>query len=128
MTEIKVRLNICIPGAQMLSAKEIAENPKHSHNTEHVKVQYFDKKKKRTFKETLTIHTKKSRPANQVINITRDAWLAMRSSEGFNRPQKISLKQWQSMTGDQRLEANMKEIAESLGGEGTKYSYIVLDD
>lgn len=128
MVEIKVRLNICVPGAQMLSAKEIAENPKDSYKTEQIKIEHFDKKKKRPIKETLTIRTVKARPANQVISITREAWLAMISPEGFNRPAKISMSKWKSLSENQRLKVHMREIAEALGGEGAKYSYTVLDD
>ena len=127
MNEIKLNLNIVIPGRQLLSAKECAENPKESFEKQVVRVESVkpDKKKKKYIKtvEYLDIHVRKCRTASQSINMTKEAYDYMVSKECpyFAKP-----KDWARMSKVKRLEAHLEETCKALGG--ISYTYQVFED
>lgn len=132
MMEAKVRLSIEVPGAVMLSSQVCEENPKECYNVERITIDVPSKKKYgKPTKETLVVHTRKSRPAKQVISIYKDSYLAMRAIQGepgTNHPYNYPHKKWAKLSNKDRLELHLKQIAEHIAGEGAKFSYVVLDD
>lgn len=138
MNDIKLRLSLCVPGAQMLSRQECLKNPKESYDISKMTIEtkVKDGKRIKVKKEILTIRTRKSKMVKQNINITTDAYYHMVSSseiptskyarvvgtKGDGTP--ISL--WSTMKPDQRLKVHLDLIAEHFNAAG--YTYEVLDD
>lgn len=127
MNEIKLNLNIVLPGSTMLSKQECLKNPKESYQKEAIRVESIkpDKKKKKTIKtvEYLDIRVRKCRTASQSINMTKEAYDYMVSKECpyFAKP-----KDWARMSKVKRLEAHLEETCKALGG--ISYTYQVFED
>lgn len=119
MSEIKVRLSLSVPGAQMISWEEAQKNPKESYDTHRLKVDYEDKKGHKK-QETLVIKTRRQRMIKQNIQITRDAYDDMLE----NAP--AGVKGWASMSINQKLHSHFRLIAESLGAKD--FHFEILDD
>ena len=131
--EIKVSLNIILPGRVMLSKdeclktaqKEITRKRKNGQSYKKVvdvQVEDLDKMDKDTIRvtdngknyETLTVYTRKCKPATQSINLYKDTYDYMVSKEC---PEWCKVSMWNQMGKKARLEAHLKQIAEHLGGE-----------
>lgn len=148
MTEIKVRLSMNVPGAQMLSSQECDKNPRKNYNTEAITVE-FPTKRGKTHKETITVRTRKHRLVKRVLNISKGAYNSMTAvdqpptkrlakeilatkvvGKGKNgKPKKVITETtvWaHQFTPIQRLNWHMSRIADSLGA--VDYSFEVLDD
>ena len=140
--EIKVSLNIILPGRVMLSKaeclkttqKEITRKRKNGQSYKKVvdvQVEDPDKMDKDTIRvtdngknyETLTVYTRKCKPATQSINLYKDTYDYMVSKEC---PEWCKVSMWNQMGKKARLEAHLKRIAEHLGGK--LQSYQVFDD
>lgn len=141
--EIKVSLNVILPGRIMLSKdeclkttqKEITRKRKNGQSYKKVidvQVEDLNKMDKRTIevadsngknKEVLTIYTRKCKPATQSINLYKDTYDYMVSKEC---PEWCKVSMWNQMGKKARLEAHLKQIAEHLGGE--LLSYQVFED
>ena len=72
--------------------------------------------------ETITIKTRKCKPAGQSLNLSMDAYDYMTGKEA---PYFVKAKDWERLTKKQRLEAHLKRICEELGG--VSFTYAVLD-
>lgn len=138
MNDIKLRLSLCIQGAQMLSKQECLENPKESYNTSKVNIEYSvgKGKKKKIKKDTLIIKTRKSKTVKQNINITSESFNYMISGSepptpkyaraiGY-KPNGTPISLWSTMSVAQRLQAHLNLIAEHFNA--SSYSYEILDD
>ena len=140
--EIKVSLNIILPGRIMLSKaeclkttqKEITRKRKNGQSYKKVidvQVEDPDKMDKDTIRvtdngknyETLTVYTRKCKPATQSINLYKDTYDYMVSKEC---PEWCKVSMWNQMGKKARLEAHLKQIAEHLGGK--LLSYQVFED
>ena len=140
--EIKVSLNIILPGRIMLSKdeclkttqKEITRKRKNGQSYKKVvdvQVEDWSKMNKDTIRvtdngknyETLTVYTRKCKPATQSINLYKDTYDYMVSKEC---PEWCKVSMWNQMGKKARLEAHLKQIAEHLGGE--LLSYQVFED
>ena len=140
--EIKVSLNIILPGRIMLSKdeclkttqKEITRKRKNGQSYKKVidvQVEDPDKMNKDTIRvtdngknyETLTVYTRKCKPATQSINLYKDTYDYMVSKEC---PEWSKVAIWNQMGKKARLEAHLKQIAEHLGGK--LLSYQVFED
>lgn len=128
MNEIKLNLNIVLPGRTLLSVQECAENPKESYEHQKIRVETVkkDPKKKNKFiksVEWIDIKVKKCRTASQSINMTKEAYDYMVSKECpyFAKP-----KDWARMGKKARLEAHLEETCKALGG--ISYTYQVFED
>lgn len=140
--EIKVSLNIILPGRVMLSKaeclkttqKEITRKRKNGQSYKKVidvQVEDPDKMDKDTIRvtdngknyETLTVYTRKCKPATQSINLYKDTYDYMVSKEC---PEWSKVSMWNQMGKKARLEAHLKQIAEHLGGK--LLSYQVFED
>ena len=144
--EIKVNLSIVLPGSVLFSKVEclkttqkvIEKTSKKTGKTYKKKVnvvvdnldmmdsstirvtEYVDKK---PVSEVITVHTRKSKPATQSLNICKEGYNSMISGECpyWSKP-----KVWNNMSKKERLEAHLQRIAEGLGG--TSYTYQVFED
>lgn len=127
MSEIKVRLSMEVPGATMLSTQDCVKMSKkeaYDHTIVVVEQKVRKGKKLVAEKKTLHINTRKSKPARQVISISKEAYSYMTDAKEI--PSAKLLKTWNNMTTVQRLEYHLNLIAEDLGA--TSFSYEVLDD
>lgn len=145
MTEVKVRLSMSVPGAQMLTQGECDKNPKESYNTEKVEVKYRTKKGKLQ-KETIEFHTRKNRLAKQLICISKEAYEYMTDPNlpptdklakkifvtrnvGNIKGKKTTVETtiWaHHFNSVRRLEWHLAKIAESMGA--VKFQFEILED
>lgn len=138
MYEVKVSLSVTLPGSVMYSKQECLKQLKSTFVnkagkkiTKYKSVQDFDKFDKSTIevkdydnsKELLTVYTRKSRNATQIINLSKEAYEYMISN---NFPTWSKSNVWRSMKAKARLEAHLNRIAEELGG--TILSYQVFEE
>ncbi len=145
--EIKVRLSMNIPGAQMLSSQECDKNPKDNYNVETITVKFRTKKGKLQ-KENILVRTRKHRLVKQSMNISKEAYDYMTAvnqpptehfakkvyltrtigKEKNGKPKKVTTESsvWAQMPLMKRLNWHMARIAESLGA--VSYEFEVLDD
>lgn len=143
MTEVKVRLSMSVPGAQMLSSQECDKNPKKFYNVESLTI-----KKGKNSKERLKIKTRKCRLVKQCINISKEAYDFMtapdqpptkqfskkvyltkivgKRKDGKLKKEVVESTLWAQMSTVKRLNWYMNSIAESLGAVG--YTFEVLED
>jgi hypothetical protein len=122
--ETKVRISMYVPGAQLLSSQECEKNPKESYNTELLTLSYKTKKGKYQ-KETIQIKTRKNRTIVHSLNISKDAYKYMISTQA---PTERLLKSWtrEYNTPMKRLNWHMSKIAEQFGA--TSYSFEIFED
>lgn len=132
--EIKVSLNVILPGRVMLSqesADALEQLGQHKdykggsgYESFSMVVSEFDNKTKKVNKERITVKYRKCVPATQSINLNVEAYQAMTSS--IEVPYWTTSKKWGAMKPKERLEAHLQRICEGLGG--LSYSYKVLDN
>lgn len=126
MSEIKLSLNIKLPGRVMMSEHECSKNPKERFIYHKMQVE----NKKGT--ETIKFRTRTCYESSQIINICKEAYEYMTAKAKnkkddakycpvFSLPEK-----WYPLSKKERLEAHLQRITEHL--EGTSYSYQVFDD
>lgn len=119
MNEIKLSLTVMLQGSVMVN-QQVAENKPSEFMTEHsMIVAEVDGKKK----ETIFFKTRTCVPASQSINISRDAYNYMTSSEC---PYWSKRGEWDSKSIEGRLQAHLHRIAEQVGGY--KSTYQVFED
>lgn len=126
MSEIKVRLSMTIPGAVMLSSQECDKNPKENYDVTKLLVKGDNKKDS----ELITVAMRKAKPAKQSVSITKEAYESMVSNEFRCECPSLIRKYpkhvWLKLNRQQRLEAHLAILAESLGA--ISFTYEVLDD
>ena len=123
MSEIKVRLSMSVPGAQMLSSQDcekMSEKEAYDHSTMTLKYRVKKGKKSVKEREILHINTRKSKPAKQVVNISKEAYKYM--VDGTEVPSSKVVKTWSNMSAKQRLEYHLSLIAESFGALSFSYN------
>lgn len=126
MSEIKVRLSMSVPGAQMLSSQDCEKMSKkeaYDHSTMTLECKVKKGKKLVKVKDILHINTRKSKPAKQVVNISKEAYKYM--VDGTEIPSSKVSKTWSNMSAKQRLEYHLSLIAESF--DALAFSYDVFD-
>lgn len=138
MNDVKLRLSLCVPGAQMLSKQECLKNPKESYNISKMTVEHTvgNGKKAKVKKEILTIKTRKSKEVKQNINITAEAYYHMISDSEPPTPKyakpvgtkgnNIPISLWSTMKPKDRLKVHLNLIAEHFNA--SRYTYEVIDD
>ena len=124
MNEIKVSLSITLQGGVMYSQEQAKALEKEKvgtgYDTFNMKVEGLKNGKKDV--QTITVKTRKCKPAGQSLNLSMDAYNYMVSSEA---PYFVKPRDWEKLTKKQRLEAHLKRIVEELGG--VSFTYAVLD-
>ena len=125
MNEIKVSLSIVFQGSIMYSqeqAKALEEEKVGTgYDTFNMRVEGLKNGKKDA--KTITVETRKCKPANQSLNLSVDAYEYMIGKEA---PYFVKPRDWERLTKKQRLEAHLKRICEELGG--VSFTYAVLDN
>ena len=125
MNEIKVSLSIVLQGSIMYSqeqAKALEEEKVGTgYDTFNMRVEGLKDGKKDA--KTITVETRKCKPANQLLNLSVDAYNYMIGKEA---PYFVKARDWKRLTKKQRLEAHLKRIVEGLGG--VSFTYAVLDN
>lgn len=126
MNEIKVSLSIVLQGSTMYSqeqAKALEEEKVGTgYDTFNMRVEGKKSDGKKDV-QTITVKTRKSKPASQSLNLSMDAYNYMVSNEA---PYFVKPRDWERLTKKQRLEAHLKRIVEELGG--VSFTYAVLDN
>lgn len=126
MNEIKVSLSIVLQGSIMYSQEQAKALEKEKEGTGYDTFNMRVEGKKSDGKkdvQTITVKTRKSKPASQSLNLSMDAYNYMVSSEA---PYFVKPRDWERLTKKQRLEAHLKRIVEELGG--VSFTYAVLDN
>ena len=124
--EIKVSLSVTLQGSVMLSQEQAKALEKEKEGTGYdtFSVRVEDKKSDgEKDVQTITVKTRKNKPASQSLNLSMDAYNYMVSSEA---PYFVKPRDWERLTKKQRLEAHLKRIVEELGG--VSFTYAVLDN
>lgn len=124
--EIKVSLSVTLQGSVMLSQEQAKALEKEKEGTGYDTFNMRVEGKKSDGKkdvQTITVKTRKSKPASQSLNLSMDAYNYMVSSEA---PYFVKPRDWERLTKKQRLEAHLKRIVEELGG--VSFTYAVLDN
>lgn len=124
--EIKVSLSVTLQGSVMLSQEQAKALEKEKVGTGYDTFNVRVEDKKSDGKEdvqTITVKTRKCKPAGQSLNLSMDAYNYMVSGEA---PYFIKPRDWERLTKKQRLEAHLKRIVEELGG--VSFTYAVLDN
>ncbi len=125
MNEIKVSLSIVLQGSTMYSqeqAKALEEEKVGTgYDTFNMIVEGKNSDGMKDV-QTITVKTRKSKPASQSLNLSMDAYNYMVSNEA---PYFVKPRDWERLTKKQRLEAHLKSIVEELGG--VSFTYAVLD-
>lgn len=91
------------------------------HDTFSMRVEALENGKKDA--GTITVKTRKCKPAGQSLNLGMDAYEYMTGKEA---PYFVKPGDWEKLTRKQRLEAHLKRICEELGG--ASFTYAVLDN
>ena len=126
MNEIKVSLSIVLQGSTMYSQEQAKALEKEKEGTGYDTFSMRVEGKKSDGKkdvQTITVKTRKCKPAGQSLNLSMDAYNYMVSSEA---PYFVKPRDWERLTKKQRLEAHLKRIVEELGG--VSFTYAVLDN
>ena len=124
--EIKVSLSVTLQGSVMLSQEQAKALEKEKEGTGYDTFSMRVEGKKSDGKkdvQTITVKTRKSKPASQSLNLSMDAYNYMVSNEA---PYFVKPRDWERLTKKQRLEAHLKRIVEELGG--VSFTYAVLDN
>lgn len=125
MNDVKVSLSIILQGGVMYSQEPAKALEKEKvgtgYDTFNMRVEGLKDGKKDA--ETITVKTRKYKPAGQSLNLSMDAYDYMTGKEA---PYFVKAKDWERLTKKQRLEAHLKRIVEELGG--VSFTYAVLDN
>lgn len=126
MNEIKVSLSITLQGGVMYSQEQAKALEKEKEGTGYDTFNMRVEGKKSDGKkdvQTITVKTRKNKPASQSLNLSMDAYDYMTGKEA---PYFVKARDWERLTKKQRLEAHLKRIVEELGG--VSFTYAVLDN
>ena len=124
--EIKVSLSVTLQGSVMLSQEQAKALEKEKEGTGYDTFNMRVEGKKSDGKkdvQTITVKTRKNKPASQSLNLSMDAYNYMVSNEA---PYFVKPRDWERLTKKQRLEAHLKRIVEELGG--VSFTYAALDN
>lgn len=143
MSEIKLNLSIVLPGRTLLSKEECLKttqkviekklkNGRVIKKTINVQVEDWSKMNKHSMKveakgekpEIITFYTRQSRPALQVLNMSKYAYECMIDKNCC--PSWVKPSRWTAMSTKERLESHLQRTVEHLGG--TSYTYQVFED
>ena len=124
--EIKVSLSVTLQGSVMLSQEQAKALEKEKVGTGYdafsMRVEGKNGDGKKDAK-TITVKTRKCKPASQSLNLSVDAYNYMIGEEA---PYFVKARDWEKLTKKQRLEAHLRRIVEGLGG--VSFTYAILDN
>lgn len=119
--EIKVSLSVTLQGSVMLSQEQAKALEEEKVGTGYDTFSMRVEGKKDI--QTITVKTRKCKPAGQSLNLSMDAYEYMTGKEA---PYFVKARDWERLTKKQRLEAHLKRICEELGG--VSFTYAILDN
>ena len=121
--EIKVSLSVTLQGGVMLSQEQAKalEEEKVGTGYDAFSMRVEGLKNGKKDAETITVKTRKCKPASQSLNLSVDAYDYMTGKEA---PYFVKAGDWERLTKKQRLEAHLRRIVEGLGG--VSFTYTIL--
>ena len=126
MNDVKVSLSIILQGGVMYSQEQAKALEEEKVGTGYdafsMRVEGKNGDGKKDAK-TITVKTRKCKPAGQSLNLSMDAYEYMIGKEA---PHFVKPRDWERLTKKQRLEAHLKRIVEGLGG--VSFTYTILDN
>ena len=132
MVEPKLSLILVLPGSIMVS-QQMAENKPEELTEEHKMLFKSYKSKKDKSPEVITFRTRKSIPARQVLQMSKEAYKAMLEEPTSPKYSKIvakvkgkPIRVWDTMSEDARIKKHCELIAHDMGA--IDFSYNILDD
>lgn len=132
MSDTKVNLNLTLQGRVMLSHKQAKAFEEEKSGTGYdtfrldVEETKISGNKKVTKKETIFPQVRKMTTIKQSVNLSREAYDYMTSTDERDCPWFIKPKQWKAMNSKAKLEAHLERIAQQLGAQS--FTYNVLED
>lgn len=122
-----------LPGRVMVS-QQVAENkPKETTELNTLKFKSFNKKAKKFVNETITFRTRKSIPARQVLQMSKEAYEAMLEEPTSPKYSKVVAKVkgklirvWDTMSEDARIRKHCELIAKDR--HAIDFFFNVLDN
>ena len=140
MNEIKLNLSIVLPGRILLSKEECLKTTRETITDKSGKkktvikvIEDYSKMNKHSMKvrgvkksdsETITFFTRKSIPATQSINMTKESYDYM--TDRNSCPPWSKQSKWNTMSKKERLESHLQRTTEHLGG--ISYTYQIFED
>lgn len=138
MIESKIRLNMVVPGATILSSQACEEMAvKDAYEHQAITVKSFTKKGKKQVveNEIYHIHTRKSKPAKQIIVMSKEAYeymLNVPPHPKYNKKVKVATKEgkefkslWDTYSINQKLKAHFDLIAADFNA--ISYTFEILE-
>lgn len=132
MNDVKVNLNLVLQGRTLLSHEQAEAFEKEKSGTGYdtfrldIEETKISGNKKVTKKETIFPKVRKSKTIKQTINLSKESYDYMTSTDDRDCPRFIRPKQWKAMNAKMKLEAHLERIAQHLGAQS--FTYNVLDD
>lgn len=124
--EVKVSLNVTLPGRVLLSQEEALtlESQKKGTGFDSFSMRVEERNEKGKVEKayTIRVNTRRNRTVKQIVNLTEEAYNSMISNDP---PYFIKAKEWYKMSKKQRLEKHLERISQSLNG--VDFSYIIFD-
>ena len=123
--EIKVSLSVTLSGSVIYSQEQAKalEEEKVGTGYDAFSMRVEGREKGKKDAETITVKTRKCKPAGQSLNLSMDAYDYMTGKEA---PYFVKPRDWERLTKKQRLEAHLRRIVEGLGG--VSFTYAILDN
>lgn len=132
MNDVKVNLNLVLQGRTLLSHEQAEAFEKEKSGTGYdtfrldIEETKISGNKKVTKRETIFPKVRKSKTIKQTINLSKESYDYMTSTDDRDCPRFIRPKQWKAMNAKMKLEAHLERIAQHLGAQS--FTYNVLDD
>lgn len=131
MLEIKVSATFLLPGSTLVASKPIDKKGKTKEQLEQLKQEYYNTHKQETVafycnrqRHIIEIWVRKGKPATQKLNLCKEAYDYMVSSEGWAG---VAPKHdWARTSKRMRVKLHLMQIAESL--RGTLLDFAILED
>lgn len=131
MLEIKVSATFLLPGSTLVAEKPISKKGKSKEQLEQLKQEYYRTHKHETVafycnrqRHIIEIWTRVGKPATQKLNLCKEAYDYMISSEGWTEV--ASKHDWSRTSKKMRVKLHLMHIAESLGG--SLLDFAILED
>ena len=131
MLEIKVSATFLLPGSTLVAEKPISKKGKTKEQLEQPKQEYYNTHKQETVafycnrqRHIIEIWVRKGKPATQKLNLCKEAYDYMISSESYAG---IATKNdWNHYSKTKKLKLHLMEIAQSINAK--LLDFAVLDD
>lgn len=124
MSETKLRVSVVLPGGVMYRSSQAKALERKNGKGSGYDYSRIELRGKDGNPYHINVRSRKSRPAIQTINMSREAYYYMSGPESCPVGMKPAV--WGRMTARQRLEAHLDLTRQQLGG--ISYTYQILDE